>query len=128
MVLRALCMVTGAGAGKEAVPFLVSGVSGPDVVPVLGSVLSAPEVCVHPESEAGGDLARFPPVGEPEGSQLVLWGETPEPSVAEETPSCCCCFVRMNPLLPVTEPCGGSISNVPFSFTSGKVLLLNAEA
>lgn len=30
----------------------------------------------------------------------------------------------MNPLLPVTEPCGGSVSDVPFSFTNSKVLLL----
>lgn len=74
MVLRALCIVTGAGAGAgdEAVPFLVSCVSCPDVVPVLGSVLRAPELCAHPDAEAGGDLAVCPPVGEPEGNQLVL--------------------------------------------------------
>lgn len=125
MVLRALCIVTGAGAraGDEAVPFLVSGVPCPDVVPVLGSVLNAPELCVHPDAEAGGDLAVCPPVGEPEGNQLVLWGETPKPGVAAEPPSCCC-LVRMNPLLPVTEPCGGSVSGMPFSFTNSKVLLL----
>lgn len=32
----------------------------------------------------------------------------------------------MNPLLPVTEPCGGSVSGIPFSFTNSKVLLLAA--
>lgn len=59
MVLRALCIVTGAeaGAGDEAVPFLVSGVPCPDVVPVLGSVLSTPELCAHPDAEAGRGLA-----------------------------------------------------------------------
>lgn len=31
--------------------------------------------------------------------------------------------VRTNPLLPVTEPCGSSVSTVPFSFTDCKVLL-----
>lgn len=74
MVLRALCIVTGAGAGAgdEAEPLLVSGVSCPDVVPVQGSVLSAPELCAHPDAESGGDLAVCPPVGEPEGNQLVL--------------------------------------------------------
>jgi len=30
----------------------------------------------------------------------------------------------MNPLLPVTEPCGGSTSDVPFSFGDSRVLLL----
>lgn len=69
MVLRALCIVTGAGAG-DAVPFLVSGVPCLDVVPVLGSVLSAPELCAHPE--AGSGMAACPPDGEPEGNQLVL--------------------------------------------------------
>lgn len=74
MVLRALCIVTGAGAGAggDTVPFLVSGVPCPDVVPVLGSVLSAPELCAHPGAEAGRGLAECPPVGEPEGNQLVL--------------------------------------------------------
>lgn len=72
MVLRALCIVTGAGAGAggDAVPFLVSGVPCLDVVPVLGSVLSAPELCAHPE--AGSGMAACPPDGEPEGNQLVL--------------------------------------------------------
>ncbi len=72
MVLRALCMVTGAGAGVggDAVPFLVSDVPCFDVVPVLGSVLSAPEICAHPE--AGRGLSAWPPAGELEGNQLVL--------------------------------------------------------
>lgn len=111
MVLRARCIVTGAGAGtgdKDG-PFLVSDVPCPDVAPALGSVLSAPELWAHPDAEG---LAMFPPVTEPEGDQLVLWGEEP---------LSCCCFVRINPLLPVTEPCGGSESNMPFS--SSKVLL-----
>lgn len=74
MVLRALCMVTGAGdgAGDETAAFLVSDVPCPDVVPVLGAVLSAPELCAHPDAEAGTGLAVWPPVGEPEGNQLVL--------------------------------------------------------
>lgn len=107
MVLRARCIVTGAGAGTgdEEGPFLVS--DAPDVAPALGSVLSAPELWAHPDAEG---LATFPPVAEPEGDQLVLWGELS-----------CACLVRINPLLPVTEPCGGSESNMPFS--SGKVLL-----
>lgn len=74
MVLRALCIVTGAGAGvgAGAVPFLVSGVPCPDVVPMLGSVLSAPKLCAHPDAKAGRGLAVLPPAGEPEGNQLVL--------------------------------------------------------
>lgn len=74
MVLRALCIVTvaGAGAGDDAVSFLVSGVPCPNVVPVLGSVLSAPELCAHPDAEAGMGLVACPPAGEPEGNQLVL--------------------------------------------------------
>lgn len=32
--------------------------------------------------------------------------------------------MRINPLLPVTEPCGGSVSEVPFSLMNNKVLLL----
>lgn len=129
MVLRALCIVTaaGTGTGDEAVPFLVSDVSCPDVVPVLGSVLSVPELCAHPDADAGEDLVVCVPVGEPEGNQLVLWGETPGPGFAAEpepAPSSCCCLVRMNPLLPVTEPCGGSASSAPFSLSNRKVLLL----
>lgn len=120
IVLRALCIMT--GAGDVAVPFLVSDVTCPDVVSVLFiSVLNTPELCANPDPEAGRGLAACPPVGEPEGSQLVLWGETL--GVAAEPPSCCC-LVRMNPLLPVTEPCGSSVSGTPFSFTKSKVLLL----
>lgn len=131
MVLRALCIVTGAGvdAGDGAVPFLVSCVPCPDIVPALGSVLSAPELCAHPGAEPGRVLATCPPVTEPEGNQLVLWGDTPKPGVVVVAPAallscccCCCCLTRMNPLLPVTEPCGGSASDVPFSFTNSKVL------
>lgn len=72
MVLRALCIVTGAGvvAGDGAVPFLVSDI--PNVVPVLGSVLNAPEGCAHPDAEAGRGLTTCPPVDVPEGNQLVL--------------------------------------------------------
>lgn len=74
MVLRALCIVTvaGAGTGDDAVSFLVSGVPCPNVVPVLGSVLNAPELCAHPDAEAGMGLVACPPAGEPEGNQLVL--------------------------------------------------------
>lgn len=74
MVLRALCIVTGAGAGAGdgPVPFLVSGAPCPDIAPVLGSVLSAPGLCAHPDAEVGRGLVVCPPVGEPEGNQLVL--------------------------------------------------------
>lgn len=74
MVLRALCTVTGAGTGEgdKLGPFLVSGVPCPSFVPVLGAVLSAPELCALPDAEAGRVLAACPPVGEPEGNQLVL--------------------------------------------------------
>lgn len=123
MVLRARCIVTAAelGTGGEAGPFLVSDGPCPDVVPVLGSVLSTPGLC---DADACGGLSVCPPAVAPAGSQLVLWGES-----AAAPPSCCgCCLVRINPLLPVTEPCGGSVSNVPFSFTSSSVLLLAAAA
>lgn len=72
MVLRALCIVTGAGAGDNVVSFLVSDVPCPNVIPVQGSVLSAPELCAHPDTEAGMGLATCSPAGEPGGNQLVL--------------------------------------------------------
>lgn len=116
MVLRALCMVTGAGAGAAAGggagPFLVSAVPCSDVGPLLGSVLSA-----HPDAGAGWGAPNANPS---EGNQLVLWGDTPRAGVPAELPSCCCCccfLVRTKPLLPVTEPCGGSRSDVPFSLS-----------
>ena len=68
MVLRALCIVTGAADG--AVPFLVSDKPSPDVVPVLGSVRNAPEVSALPDAEAG--LTACPPADVPEDNQLVL--------------------------------------------------------
>lgn len=105
------------------VPFLVSDVPCPGVVSVQESVLNTPELGAHPGAEAGSDLALCPPVGEPETNHLVLWGETPTAGVgAAELPSCC--LERINPLLPVTEPCGSSMSAMPFSFTISKVLLL----
>ena len=97
----------------------------PDVVPVLGSVRNAPEVSALPDAEAG--LTACPPADVPEDNQLVLWGDAPKPGIAAELPSCCCCLVRMNPLLPVTEACGGSRSIIPFSFINSEVLLPVAE-
>lgn len=124
MVLRALCIKTGAGTGARlgAVPLLVSDVPCPNIVPVPGSVLNAPKLCAQPDAEAERGLAACPPVGEPDDNQLVLWGETAKPGVAAEPPSCCG-LMRMNPLLPVTEPCGVSTSDMPFSFTKSKVVL-----
>lgn len=122
MVLRALCIVIVARvvAGDNDVQFLVSGGPCPDVFPVPWSVHRAPELCAHPEMW----LARSPPAAEPEVDQLVLWGETPITVVAAELPSWGS-FVRINPLLPVTEPCGGSVSTAPFSFTNCRVLLVS---
>lgn len=122
MVLRALCTVIVARvvAGENDVQFLGSGAPCPDVFPVPWSVLRVPELCAHPEKW----LAICPPAAEPDGDQLVLWGETPITFVVVELPSWGS-FERMNPLLPVTEPCGGSVSTAPFSFTNCKVLFVS---
>lgn len=103
MVLRALCMVTAGAVGAEAEPgpgaeaarFLVSAAPCPDAALALGPVLS-----------------------EPEGKQLVLCGEAGF-TMELFVPGCCCCccgLARIIPLLPTTEPCGGSESDTPFSF------------
>lgn len=122
IVLRALCIMT--GAGDVAVPFLVSDVPCPGVVSILRSVLNSFDPCAVPDAKAGRGLTKCPPVGEPEDNQLVLWGETPTPGTELLS---CSCLVRINPLLPVTELCSRSVSGIPFSLTISKVLLLHVS-
>lgn len=113
MVLRALWMVTGGGGVEVEVvdrpgTFLVSDAPCPDVIPTLPSPCQASELLARPGDEDGGDLAGCPASVAPEGSQLVLHGDTPS-SVGQLPPR----LSRIKPLLPVVEPCGASKWDVP---------------
>ena len=118
MVLRALWMVTGGGGGGVEMEvadtpgtFLVSDAACPGVTPASPSLCEASELLARPG--CGDGLAGCPASVAPEGSQLVLHGETP--SSGKQPPPR---LSRINPLLPVTEPCGVSKWAVPLPLMS----------